>query len=503
MGISLLAVYIICLLCILAYSVAQGHLMVLYLRDRRKARTLAPLPAVLPMVTVQLPLYNEPLVAERLIGKVAAFDWPLHLLEIQVLDDSTDQTVNIVANVVAQLQAQGIDIRHVRRAVRSGYKAGALAHGTAVCKGEFIAIFDADFLPEKDFLQQTIGPFADAHVGAVQVRWGHLNRDYNLLTRLLALTLDAHFSIEQRGRSAGGNFINFNGTAGIWRKACIADAGGWNADTLTEDLDLSYRAQLKGWRIHFEEHYAAPAEIPMLLPAIRSQQYRWNKGGAEVARKHLGRVLGSGQPLHVKLHALFHLMNTAVFLCVLLSAVVSVPLLWWLEASTLREPFLVLGMVLFSGFFILSAFYWLSIRQRFADAGSATLHFLVYFPLFLSLSMGLALFNSIAVLEGYFGRKTPFVRTPKFASIGTDMVGAKSTWGLPPLIALPEALLSVYFVFGVVMAVRIGYHPFLLFHALLALGFGALVFYSVKHGRQVNEQLAIGNEQLAKDTFAR
>ena len=486
MGISLLAVYVLCLLCILAYSVAQGHLMVLYLRQRRKGGSAAPLPAVLPMVTVQLPLYNEPLVAERLIRKVAAFDWPRHLLEIQVLDDSTDQTVEIVAGVVAELQAQGIDIQHVRRPDRQGYKAGALAHGTALCKGEFIAIFDADFLPEKDFLRKTIGPFADAQVGAVQVRWGHLNRDYNLLTRLLALTLDAHFSIEQRGRNAGGNFINFNGTAGVWRKACIADAGGWNADTLCEDLDLSYRAQLKGWRIHYEESYVAPAEIPMLLPAIRSQQYRWNKGGAEVARKHLGRVLTSGQPLHVKLHALFHLLNTAIFLCVLLSAVVSVPLLWWLHDSVLRDAFLIFGSVLFSGFFILSAFYWLSIRQRSDDAGVATAHFLLYFPLFLSLSMGLALFNSIAVLEGYFGRKTPFVRTPKFASIGTDLPGTGSTWGLPPFIALPEAMLAAYFIFGAVMAVQIGYHPFLLFHTLLALGFGALVFYSFKHGGKTN-----------------
>lgn len=483
MGIPILAVYVFCLLCILAYSIAQGHLVFRYLRSKKTPSSVPELPEKLPYVTVQLPVYNEPLVVERLIRKVAEFDYPRELLEIQVLDDSTDMTVDISSRTVAELRGQGLDIHHVRRSGRKGFKAGALAHGTDICKGEFIAIFDADFLPESDFLKKTIGHFADAGTGAVQVRWGHLNRNYNLLTRLLAITLDAHFTIEQHGRNAGGDFINFNGTAGIWRKACITDAGGWSADTLTEDLDLSYRAQMKGWHLHYMEEYSAPAEIPMLMPAIRSQQYRWNKGGAEVARKQLGKLLSSDLPLHTRLHGMFHLLNTAVFLCVLTAALVSVPLLFWMEANTLRDTFLAVGMGLFAGFFILSLFYWVSIRRRAADGGQAIRQFLFQFPMFLCVSMGLSLFNSIAVLEGYMGRRTPFVRTPKFASIGTDAQDSNVRWGFPPAIAWAEAMLALYFIFGIVMAVRMDYFPFLLFHLMLAVGFSVLFGYSVRHAR--------------------
>lgn len=484
MGTALLVIYMLCMVFILAYGVAQAHLIVLYLRSKKAPSRHPGLPVHLPRVTVQLPVYNEPLVVERLIRKVAAFDHPRHLLEIQVLDDSTDETVEKVAILVADLRSAGLDIRHIRRQNRSGFKAGALAHGMSACKGEFIAIFDADFLPESDFLLKTLGHFNDERVGAVQVRWGHLNRNFNLLTRLLAMTLDAHFTIEQRGRSAGHNFLNFNGTAGVWRRQCVVDAGGWSADTLTEDLDLSYRAQLTGWQIRFVEDYAAPAEIPMFMPAIRSQQYRWNKGGAEVARKHLGRVLLSDRPAHVKIHAFFHLLNTAVFICILVSAILSVPLLHWLAQSPIRQQFLMLGMGLFSGFVILSFFYWMSIRQRCSDAGEATGQFALYFPLFLCMSMGLSLFNSIAVLEGYLGRRTAFVRTPKFASIGQDAQIGPRYWGVPPLIAFAEAALAAYFLFAVMMAVKMGYYPFVIFHALLATGFSLLFFYSVKHGKR-------------------
>lgn len=483
MGIALLLLYAVCMLCILAYSVSQAHLVFLYLRSKKTTRLSPALPAQLPRITVQLPIYNEPLVVERLIRTVVQFDYPKELLEIQVLDDSTDHSVATIARLVAEFRQQGIDIHHVRRDVRTGFKAGALAHGLTLCKGEFIAIFDADFLPEPDFLKRTIGHFADAQVGAIQVRWEHLNRNYNLLTRLLAMTLDAHFSIEQRGRGAGGNFINFNGTAGLWRRQCIADAGGWSADTLTEDLDLSYRAQLKGWRIAYLEEYSAPAEIPMLMPAIRSQQYRWNKGGAEVARKLLGRVLASGFPLHARMHGLFHLLNTAIFPCLFLAAVISVPLLPWLDASVLRQPFLAVGMTLFGGFLILSGFYWVSIRQRLPTGNAALRAFLTQFPLFLCMSMGLSLFNGMAVLEGYLGRKTPFVRTPKFASTDTEAQRASVRWGIPPPIALAEGLLALYFLFGVVLAVRADYYPFLLFHLMLATGFGLLFIYSAKHAR--------------------
>jgi len=483
MGIALLLLYAVCMLCMLAYSVSQAHLVFLYLRSKKTARLSPALPAQLPRITVQLPIYNEPLVVERLIRTVVQFDYPKELLEIQVLDDSTDHSVATIDRLVAEFRQQGIDIHHVRRDVRTGFKAGVLAHGLTLCKGEFIAIFDADFLPEPDFLKRTIGHFADAQVGAIQVRWEHLNRNYNLLTRLLAMTLDAHFSIEQRGRGAGGNFINFNGTAGVWRKQCIADAGGWSADTLTEDLDLSYRAQLKGWRIAYLEEYSAPAEIPMLMPAIRSQQYRWNKGGAEVARKLLGRMLGSTLPLHAKTHGFFHLLNTAVFPCLLLAAIISVPLLVWMESAPMRGLFLQVGLVLFSGFVMLSGFYWVSIRQRMSSKTGAIRQFLTQFPLFLCMSMGLSLFNSIAVMEGYLGRKSPFVRTPKFASTDSEAQHAKVRWGIPPAIAMAEGLLALYFMLGIILAIRADYYPFLLFHVMLATGFGLLFVYSAKHAR--------------------
>lgn len=483
MGELLLAVYAVCMLCILAYSMAQAHLLWLYLRSKKLQQVDVQLQEILPRVTIQLPVFNEPLVIGRLIRKVSQMNYPAQLLEIQVLDDSTDATVTIAAKIVNELRASGIDIIHIRRKERSGFKAGALRHGMTLSKGEFIAIFDADFLPDPNFLKQTVGHFISDHVGVVQVRWEHLNRDYNLLTRLLAMTLDAHFTIEQRGRSAGGNFINFNGTAGIWRRSCIEDAGGWQADSLTEDLDLSYRAQLRGWKICYLEDVSAPAEIPMLMPAIRSQQYRWNKGGAEVARMHLMSVLKSKAALHVKFHALFHLLNTAVFLCVLTAAIVSVPLLFWLNQSILKELFLMIGLLLFTGFVLLAVIYWVSIRQQVSGQRAAWFRFMAQFPLFLAMSMGLSLFNSIAVIEGYAGRKTPFVRTPKFASVGDNANTGSVRWGLPPAIAFAEAGLSIYFMLGIIYSTYIGYHPFLLFHLLMAAGFGLLAFFSARHAK--------------------
>ena len=253
-----------------------------------------------PHVTVQLPIYNEKYVIERLIDAVAAFDYPKDKLEIQVLDDSNDETIEIVAKKVASYQKAGIDIQQVQRPERKGFKAGALQYGMEHAKGEFIAIFDADFLPPKDFLKSTLTSFNDPKVGMVQTRWGHLNQDYSLLTRVQAFGLNAHFTIEQKGRLNAGSFINFNGTGGVWRKTCIVDAGGWHHDTLTEDLDLSYRAQLKDWKFDYLEDVLSPAELPVLMPAVKSQQYRWNKGAAETARKNLGKIWEKGQILQIK-----------------------------------------------------------------------------------------------------------------------------------------------------------------------------------------------------------
>ena len=252
-----------------------------------------PVMKVYPKVTVQLPVYNELYVIERLINTVCEFDYPKDLFEIQVLDDSTDETVNIIAAKIKEKLLEGFDIHHVRRPKRVGYKAGALKYGNEIAKGDFIAIFDADFIPSMDFLKKTIPYFHDENIGVVQTRWGHINKDYSLLTRLQAFGLDAHFTIEQSGRSSGDHFINFNGTAGVWRLDCINDAGGWQADTLTEDIDLSYRAQEKGWKFKYLEDFESPAELPVAMSALKSQQYRWTKGAAECSVKNLKLIFNS------------------------------------------------------------------------------------------------------------------------------------------------------------------------------------------------------------------
>ena len=259
---------------IFLFSMGQLHLTWHYLKGKKENNSPIPPISKFPRITIQLPIFNEKYVVERLIDSVAAIRYPSDKLEIQILDDSTDETVEITAAKVEEYGKKGIDIKHIRRDDRSGFKAGALQYGMEQAKGEFIAVFDADFLPNEDFLEKTIPHFQDNKIGVVQVRWGHVNRGYSTLTKMQAFGLDAHFTIEQSGRNHAGSFINFNGTAGVWRKSCIEDAGGWSADTLTEDLDLSYRAQLKGWKFAFLEGVIAPAELPVIMSAIKSQQYR-------------------------------------------------------------------------------------------------------------------------------------------------------------------------------------------------------------------------------------
>lgn len=483
LGYILFSIYILCLLCILVYSLVQSHLTFLYLKSKKQKVEVPELPKELPRVTIQLPIYNELYVVERLLRKVAEMDYPTDLLEIQVLDDSTDETVELTANLVTEIQEIGIDIKHVRRPERIGFKAGALEYGMKKAKGEFIAIFDSDFLPEKDFLLKTLTYFKDEEIGLVQTKWEHLNKNYNVLTRLLGMALDAHFTIEQKGRNSNGDFMNFNGTAGVWRRTCIETSGGWSADTLTEDLDLSYRAQLKGWKMKYVEEFTSPAEIPAFIQAVRSQQYRWNKGGAEVARKNLRTIIKSDLPFHVKFHALFHLLNTGIFFCVFLAAVVSVPLLYFISVGNILQQALTISGVFFLGFVLLSGFYWVTLRQRNTNAFTTSLNFLVYFPIFLSLSMGLSLYNTIAVLEGYLGIRSPFIRTPKFNIVGKEerTKGNQYVRSRIPTIAFFEGLLAVYFGLAICFSCAHGLYPFVPYHAMLALGFGGIFFYSVKH----------------------
>ncbi|HKK12195.1 MAG TPA: cellulose synthase family protein, partial [Flavobacteriaceae bacterium] len=318
----IILVYTVAIILIFMYALAQLNLLHNYLSAKKSNNNDCEKfdfsnPDEIPFVTIQLPVYNEMYVMDRLLDNIAKMDYPKDKLEIQVLDDSTDETVNTTREHIQKLKQTGLDINHITRTDRSGFKAGALKEGLKIAKGEFIAIFDADFLPNKNWLKRTIPYFKDEKIGVVQTRWGHLNRNYSLLTKIQAFALDAHFTLEQVGRNSKGHFINFNGTAGVWRKTCILDAGNWEGDTLTEDLDLSYRAQLKNWKFKYLEDVETPAELPVVISAARSQQFRWNKGGAENFRKMLMRIIKSHDiSTKTKIHGLLHLLNSSMFLSI-------------------------------------------------------------------------------------------------------------------------------------------------------------------------------------------
>lgn len=486
-AIVVLVLYGLALLFIFLYSIAQAGLIRRYLRFHKEKRdTLAPiLEDVEPLVTVQLPVYNELYVVERLIDSVAAFEYPSDKFEIQVLDDSTDETTEIIAEKIGEWRSKGIDIIHHRRNSRSGFKAGALEDGLRSAKGEFVAIFDADFVPGRDFLKKSLRGFSSHDVGMVQTRWDHLNKNYSLLTRLQAFGLDAHFSIEQSGRNAAGCFMNFNGTAGVWRKECIVSSGNWQSDTLTEDLDLSYRAQLQGWKFVYLENVPSPAELPPVMSALKSQQYRWTKGGAEVARKQLGQVLRANLPLRVKWHAFMHLMTSAIFLSIITCAVLSVPLLFIKHQFPQHQIIFQIASFFLASLLIVGLAYYISSTKRQINKLKGFLYFLKTFPLFLSVSMGLSLHNAIAVVEGYIGRKTPFIRTPKFNLEGNPQRNSKNKYISSRIngLTIAEGVLTIYFVFALFAAVSLHDYGLFVFHLMLAFGFGCIFFYSIIHSR--------------------
>jgi cellulose synthase/poly-beta-1,6-N-acetylglucosamine synthase-like glycosyltransferase len=482
----ILIAYTVPLALVLCLSLVQLNLVINYLRQRQRAGKKLPAFGVIeaPFVTVQLPIYNELYVSERLLNCMATLRYPRERLEIQILDDSTDETVALIARKVDELQRQGFNIRHVRRIDRVGFKAGALAEGLKSAQGEFVAVFDADFVPSPDFLEKTLPYFADPTIGMVQTRWDYLNKEYSVLTKVQAFALDGHFIVEQQGRNVGGHFINFNGTAGVWRKTCIEDADGWHHDTLTEDLDLSYRAQLKGWKFKYLEKLGSPAELPVEMNALKSQQYRWTKGAAECARKHAWGILKArGVGLSTKIHALAHLFYSATFVCLVLLALLSVPVLYVVtHYPEHREFFASMAWFQVSSI-ILAVFYWIAYRN--ANKNSDFKHFLLDYPVFLTIWMGLSLHNAVAVIEGYLGRKTPFIRTPKFGVVGkTDgwqankYRPARVSW-----LTYVEALLTVYFLTGLFLAWRWQNGSFVVFHLMLSLGFGIVCYFSVLHAR--------------------
>lgn len=483
-GYFIMGLYIVALTVVLIYCLMQFHLLYHY-TSKSKEPSVSDFTdeSELPKITVQLPIYNELYVVDRLIDNIVQLDYPKDKLQIHVLDDSTDETLALTAKKVAEYAKLGFDIRQIKRADRKGYKAGALKEAMQFATGEFIAIFDADFLPNSDFLKKTLPYFADQKVGVVQTRWEHINEKYSLLTRLQAFQLNVHFTVEQKGREKGTYLLQFNGTAGVWRRDTIDNAGGWEADTLTEDLDLSYRAQLKGWKIIFREELGSPAELPAEMHGLKSQQFRWMKGGAETAKKMLPTVWNSNISLIKKLHATTHLLGSSVFLFVFALGVLSVPALFLMNPLGIDKSWL--AVFLISLLTIIIVYYVANVKQDWKEESKIWLiiKFILIFPVFLSLSMGLSFHNSVAVIQGYLGKKSAFIRTPKF-----NIKGMSDTWKSKKYrkykisaVTLMEGLLALYFVGAIYAAYYTGEYTFLILHILLTCGYGATFFYSIKH----------------------
>jgi len=464
----ILSTYFFVLVILAVYGWHRYYLVYAYMKHKGKHPVPSGSLDPLPVVTIQLPIYNEMYVADRLIDAVCLIDYPRELLEIQVLDDSTDETRSVAERAVRRNAAQGIDIKYIHRTDRTGYKAGALEAGMSVARGDYIAIFDADFIPPVDFLQRTVHYFSDPGIGMVQARWGHINQDYSLLTKIQSILLDGHFVLEHGGRNRAGHFFNFNGTAGIWRRTAISDAGGWQHDTLTEDLDLSYRAQLRGWRFVFLADLIAPAEVPVEMNSFKSQQHRWAKGSIQTCLKVLPQILASDLPLGVKVEAFFHL--TANFnyplMCVL--SVLMAPSMvirynmGWYEMLLIDVP------LFFAATASVANFYMVCQRELHRDWITRA----KYLPFLMSIGIGLAVNNTRAVFEALFGKQTEFTRTPKYhiEAQGDEWVSKKyrQNFVLQPVI---ELALGLYFTATVFYALGNGIYGTLPFLVLFQIGF--------------------------------
>jgi cellulose synthase/poly-beta-1,6-N-acetylglucosamine synthase-like glycosyltransferase len=452
------------------YAAHRWHLLWLFRRHRRDMPRPSARFENLPRLTVQVPLFNEMYVAARVVDAVAALDWPADRLDIQILDDSTDETRSIVAEAVGRARARGADIVHLCRADRAGYKAGALSAGLDRAKGEFLAVFDADFVPPPGFARKIIDHFTDPGIGMVQARWGHLNRDRSPLTRAQSILLDGHFVLEHAARNRSGRFFNFNGTAGIWRRACIDDAGGWQHDTLTEDLDLSYRAQLRGWRFVFVHDAVAPAELPVEMGAFKSQQHRWAQGSTQTAVKLLPRILRSALPGRVKAESVFHLTANAGYLLMVALAVLVGPAIWFRRGAEARDWALVDLPIVAASLVSIATFYLVSQREAYGSWRDAVR----YLPVLMAVGVGLSFNNSRAVVAGLVGGQgTEFRRTPKYALTddGAPVPAARRYRVVRRLDTWVELGLGVYFAALVIAAVGGGLWGAVPFLALFAGGF--------------------------------
>ena len=493
-GYLMLFVYFVAMSGVTVYALLQFHLLYLYKKYHKDNPKIqykkyeADSPDA-PFVTVQLPMYNEMYVAERIIDYVAAQEYPKDRFEIHVLDDSTDETVGIVAQKVAELKAQGFNIEHIHRVNRQGYKAGALQEAMPKANGDFIAIFDADFTPRPDFLRTTMAYFEDPKIAIVQTRWEHINAEYSMLTRLQALQLNVHFTVEQAGRSYGNLLLQFNGTAGVWRKKVIDEAGGWQSDTLTEDLDLSFRAQIMGYKIQYLEKLGSPAELPVDMNALKGQQFRWNKGGAQNARKLLKLVWNTDKLNAVqKMHAISQLMAYGVFLWVFIAALSSIPLSFAFQELGISTHFLSFSVL---GLFAVAAISYTAnitaaLNRNNPPSFWEKVRFFGLFLSFMPISMGLSLYNAVAVIEGLRGKVSAFVRTPKYGITGgknnsikkASYLASKISW-----VTYAEGFMALVFAAAVVIGIRTGNSAFVLFHSMLSFGFATIFYYSIKHLR--------------------
>jgi cellulose synthase/poly-beta-1,6-N-acetylglucosamine synthase-like glycosyltransferase len=485
--ILILIVYFFILSILAIYGWHRYYLVYLYMKNKDKVPVAGqlPMPEALPRVTIQLPIFNEMYVADRLIDAVVEMDYPGELLEIQVLDDSTDETTEIAQRAVRRHAARGHNIRCLHREDRTGFKAGALEAGLRVASGEFIAIFDADFIPSADFLTKALPHFSSPKIGMVQARWGHINQDYSLLTKIQSILLDAHFVLEHGGRNRAGCFFNFNGTAGIWRREAIETAGGWQHDTLTEDLDLSYRAQLKGWQFLFLPDLVAPAEVPVEMNSFKSQQHRWAKGSIQTCMKLMPRILLSQQPFSVKAEAFFHLSANFNYLLMSVLSILMFPAMWvrysmgWTEMLLIDVPLFCAATLSVGNFYVVAQ------RELYSDWRQR----LKYLPFLMSIGIGLCVNNTRAVLEALFKKQSDFARTPKYGieRDSDEWIGKKyhQSVGVQPIIELGLGLYFTATVFYALINQIYGTLPFLMLFQVGFLYTGLLSIFQQFTGENV------------------
>tara|TARA_B100001057_G_scaffold501164_1_gene621313 strand:- start:641 stop:2167 length:1527 start_codon:yes stop_codon:yes gene_type:complete len=488
--IAVTVIYSSSLILFFLYSIVQISLLFNYLRKKTNKSNLLKWNfnknSKIPSVTIQLPIYNELYVVERLLKSIEKIKYPNDKLEIQILDDSDDNSSKLISEISQKIRETGINIIHLRRNNRNGFKAGALREGMKTANGEFIAIFDSDFLPKPNFLLKTIPYFRNPKIGMIQTRWGFLNRNYSILTKTQAFALDSHFTLEQVGRNEKKHFINFNGTAGVWRKKTIIDSGDWQEDTLTEDLDLSYRAQLNNWEFLYLEKIITPSELPVTIGGIRSQQFRWNKGGAENFQKNISNVFKSKNvPFITKIHALAHLFNSTIFINIFLFSFLSIPLLYLKNKFSNIKWFFDISALFFVSTLAFYVCYWFVYKQKNKNGILDIIKYTINFIIFFSLSAAFSVHNSYAVIKGHMRMKTDFIRTPKYNLTNRKNKSLRQRRYFKNSLnffTIVETAMAFYFLFGLYLAFVVskeGDFSFFLFHLFLFLGYSYISFQSL------------------------